>query len=396
MKLPFAHLAYCTNIHPAESWDATWQVLQTHTLKVRDRVLAARGDSEPFAIGLRLSARAAEELLTPSKSHSPPALEQFRQWLKQENCYIFTINGFPYGNFHDTRVKEKVYQPDWSSDARLSYTKNLFTILAALLPDGVDGSVSTVPGSFKEFEADEEHIFSHLYECAHFIETLCEHQHLDLHLGLEPEPLGHFENTSETIAFFERFHQWAQGQSLDTECVRRRIGLNYDTCHFALEFEEFESSIKQFNQAGIRISKIHLSNALRFNPSSEQAHRTIASFNEPTYLHQVILQQPGETLVRFKDLPDFFAAGPSANYPTNSEARVHFHIPLYATPSTPLNSTQSHTSEALDYCRTHPSCCNHLEIETYTWGVLPASLQVPIDQQISNEYAWVLQSLAPS
>ena len=165
MKLPnhpSAHLAYCTNIHPAESWKETLNVLKTHTLKVRDKVNAP----DAYAIGLRLSAQAATELLEGNN------LSKFKTWLDQENCYVFTINGFPYGAFHGTRVKEKVYQPDWTEDARLDYTIQLFEIIAQLVPEGVDGSVSTLPGSFKEFQADESLMFANLENCALKIEEL--------------------------------------------------------------------------------------------------------------------------------------------------------------------------------------------------------------------------------
>ena len=137
MKLNEHHdLAYCTNIHPAESWEETWAVLKTDVLAVRDRV----SPNAPFAIGLRLSARAAEELIGDDGTN----LRLFKAWLAEENCYVFTINGFPYGAFHGTRVKEKVYQPDWTSDERLTYTNNLFVIIAELCPEDTGGSVSTL------------------------------------------------------------------------------------------------------------------------------------------------------------------------------------------------------------------------------------------------------------
>ncbi|MGD1979949.1 MAG: hypothetical protein PVJ98_11190, partial [Akkermansiaceae bacterium] len=201
------HLAYCTNIHPAESWEDTFDVLKSDVLAVRDRV----APNERFAIGLRLSAQAALELLEDDH------LDRFEAWLEEENCYVFTINGFPYGAFHGTRVKEKVYQPDWTQLARLVYTEQLFTIIARLCPPESGGSVSTLPGSFKEFEADENLIFANLYSCALTIENLARETGKDLHLGLEPEPLGHFENTEETLAFFDRFFVWCDDQDLDKE-----------------------------------------------------------------------------------------------------------------------------------------------------------------------------------
>ena len=374
-KLPGAHLAYCTNIHPAESWAETLHVLKTHTLQVRDHVSPANA---PYAIGLRLSARAATELLQGDH------LAQFKLWLEDENCYVFTINGFPYGSFHGTRVKEKVYQPDWTSSERLRYTQDLFTIIAQLVPEGVEGSVSTLPGSFKAFEADETAIFTHLEACAQYIENLSSQYGRDLHLGLEPEPLGHFENTEETIAFFERLLHFCS----DPELIKKRIGINYDSCHFALEFDDCRTSLDTFRAAGLRISKLHLSSALEFNPSNLEAIEAIRAFDEPTYLHQVIVKNHDSSLKRFTDLPEFLNA--SEQMKNTELARVHFHIPLYAAPKEPLHSTQQHASDAINYLKSNSGFCSHLEIETYTWGVLPSELQIPIEEQIAREYDWVL------
>ena len=375
------HLAYCTNIHPAESWAETLGVLQEHTLKVRDKVI--RGD-EPYAIGLRLSALAARELMEEDN------LPLFQDWLSSQNCYVFTINGFPYGAFHGTRVKENVYLPDWSSTERLVYTNQLFNIISRLAPEGVEGSVSTLPGSFKAFKADESSLFANLETCARHIEDLSEQTGRDLHLGLEPEPLGHFENTRDTLAFFDRL----LGQSDDPDLLLRRVGINYDTCHFAVEFNDCRESLEAFRDAGLRISKVHLSNALAFDLDNPDAMRAIAQFDEPTYLHQLITNG-GERRRFFTDLPEALTLlqEPSIMTEGHQEARVHFHIPLYADPATPLRSTKSHVSELLAYRRAQPDFCSHFEIETYTWGVLPDDLQKPIVDQIAEEYRWVLSQL---
>ena len=133
-------------------------------------------------------------------------LAAFSDWLEETNTYVFTINGFPYGSFHGTRVKERVFQPDWTERARLDYTKDLFRILAAIARPGTGASVSTLPGSHKTFHADEALIRRNLIELADWLDDLSEETGHDFHLGLEPEPLGHFENTAETLAFFERLH----------------------------------------------------------------------------------------------------------------------------------------------------------------------------------------------
>ncbi|MFC5049687.1 metabolite traffic protein EboE [Rubritalea spongiae] len=382
------HLSYCTNIHPAETWQETWDVLKKHTMQVRNNIEKVKGTKEAFALGMRLSAVAASELLENDN------LDNFKAWLEEENAYVYTINGFPYGAFHGTRVKEKVYQPDWSTNERLSYTLNLFNIIAELAPAECGGSVSTLPGSFKEFEADEETIFNKLYACAEHIALLAEQYDKDLHLGLEPEPLGHFENTEETLAFFERFRQWASLRDLDSSIINKHIGLNYDTCHFALEFEDCANSLDQFAEANIRISKIHLSNALSIDATSSQAIDAISAFDEPTYLHQVIIKESDGNITRIKDLPEALEQL-NTQHPTlksPAQARIHFHIPLYDAPAPPLGSTRDHAEDALAYLKKKPETCLHLEMETYTWGVLPNELQLPIDEQLTQEYLWTLKN----
>lgn len=379
------HLAYCTNVHPAESWAETFAVLQDDVLDVRRQLVAARQLPGPFAIGLRLSAQAAEELLAGD------CLRDFQSWLAESECYVFTINGFPYGNFHGERVKEQVYRPDWTTAERLRYTCQLVTIIAALCPQASGGSVSTLPGSFKDFAADEELIFSNLWAVAKRIESASQSSGKDLHLGLEPEPLGHFENTAETLAFFDRLHRWVESRGGDHQVLRKRIGLNYDCCHFAIEFDDCRPALEAFHEAGIRISKVHLSSALAFDPCDKASLAALRSFDEPTYLHQVVIQSR-EHLQRMSDLPVFFEeleAGTCSPSPGDS-ARCHFHVPLYAAAADPLQTTQKHVVDLLAYREERPEFCHHFEIETYTWGVLPDSLQTDLTHQIVEEFSWVL------
>lgn len=376
-------LAYCTNIHPAETWEETLHVLANHALQVRELLETGPppGSLCPFPLAPRLSARAARELL--SDNHLP----RFRDWLTEHNAAVFTINGFPFGAFHGTRVKENVYRPDWADPARLDYTRDLFRILAALLPPGAEGSVSTLPGSFKAFHADESAIIRNFIILAGEIETLSEQTGHDLHLGLEPEPLGLFENTGETISFFAKLAAAAP----DPAILRRRIGLNYDTCHFAIEYEDCHDSLAALAAAGIRISKIHLSSAIVLDPRDPSAIRAVAAFDEMTYLHQVIARQADGSLIRHPDLPP--ALESLATSQDAVEWRVHFHIPLDTEPAAPLRSTRDHVLDLLAYRRAHPDFCHHFEIETYTWSVLPSGLQRPINEQLAAEYRWVLAHL---
>src|SRR5215469_3381509 len=185
------HLGYSTNIHRGQNWLETLDSLQKYTLAVREKILPKGW----FGIGLRLSAGAAVEL------SERDTLLGFQRWLDENDCYVFTINGFPYGQFHGTRVKEEVYQPDWTSQGRLGYTNMLFDLLGELVPAGVEGSVSTLPGSFKEFidsESQEKAMRQNLWRCIEYIERVSKRSRRALHLGLEPEPLCYLENTRET------------------------------------------------------------------------------------------------------------------------------------------------------------------------------------------------------
>jgi hypothetical protein len=222
-----------------------------------------------------------------------------------------------------------------------------------------------------------------LIELADWLEALAAETGHDFHLGLEPEPLGHFENTAETLGFFARLH----ADAADSDIIRRRIGVNYDACHFALQYEDAAAALDALVTAGIRISKIHLSSALAFDPAEPAAIAAIRAFDEPVYFHQVLLRGADGGITRFIDLPDFLTSHePRAGH---TEARVHFHIPLDAAPAPPLRSTCGHARDVLTWCRAHPAACRHFEIETYTWGVLPPELQRPVEQQIAGEYRWV-------
>lgn len=377
VKLLDFHLAYCTNIHPAETWEETSRMLNQHVLAVRDLLRAQDllAEAAPFAIGLRLSARAATELLAGDR------LSRFKDWLDAAGSYVFTINGFPYGSFHGTRVKEKVFQPDWSDPARVDYTKDLFRILAAIARPDTGASVSTLPGSHKSFHADEKSIRRHLLDLALWLEDLAQETGHDFHLGLEPEPLGHFENTAETLGFFSRLHD----ECKQPEILRRRIGVNYDACHFALEYDDARASLDALTNHGVRISKIHLSSALRLDPRDPAAIAALRPFDEPVYFHQVLARDEAGAIRRHADLPDFLASDKAGL----TEARVHFHIPLDAEPAPPLRSTRAEAAETLAWCLANPAACRHFEIETYTWGVLPGTLRRPVEQQIAAEYRWV-------
>jgi hypothetical protein len=371
------HLAYCANIHRGETWAETLAALETYTLAVKERVCP----SKPYAIGLRLSAQAAREL------SQGQMLTQFQHWLERHDCYVFTINGFPFGRFHGQRVKEQVYLPDWTSPERLDYTNRLFDLLSQLVPPGVEGSVSTVPGSFKEFiKTDEQRqaMRDHIFQCVQHIDHLSRQSGRTLHLGLEPEPLGFLETTAETVEFFGRLRDEHPNDLRLEPC----LGVNYDTCHLAVEYEDPGEALAQLRHHQIKVSKLHLSSALKARPTT-MAREALAGFADNVYLHQVVARGADGTLVRYRDLDDALRAAAPAE-----EWRVHFHIPLHCPATEWFEPTTDHLLGVLDVLKADPGLCHHLEMETYTWEVMPAALKsLSVVDQLAAEYDWCLERL---
>ncbi|MFP6855102.1 MAG: metabolite traffic protein EboE, partial [Opitutales bacterium] len=342
------HLAYCTNVHRGSSWEETFASLENEVMRVRFAV----APDEPYAIGLRLGANAARELSTGDQ------LSRFRKWLDEKNCYVFTINGFPYGDFHGTRVKEQVYRPDWTSPDRLAYTRLLFDLLVELSDEGSERSVSTLPGSFKEFIPSGEipdAMLDNLAACVEYVEKIARRKNLDLHLGLEPEPLGLFETSEETVAFFEQL----QSRFGSDEDWKRILGVNYDTCHLGVEYEKPEDALGRLIEAGIRISKLHLSSALKAEPNPENLEK-LGGFQEDVYLHQVVVAEKGEIVRRHKDLDLALAHAQSHPEEVGEEWRIHFHVPLHASPGDGLGDTRDHVEGTLDLLAKNPDLCRHL------------------------------------
>lgn len=396
------HLTYCSNIHPGESWAEVRANLGRFVPAVRARV----APDEPFGVGLRLSARAADELWAPA------ALAELRAFLARERLYVFTINGFPYGTFHGTRVKEEVYLPDWRDAERLRYTNRLADLLAALLPgdpsaEGLEGSVSTVPGAFKPAlggRADVERMVEHLLQHVAHLVALRARTGRVVTLALEPEPHCFLETTAEAAAFFaDELFAPAAVERLATlagltpaeaaQALHRHLGLCLDLCHAAVEFEDAAASLAALDAAGIRIAKIQVSCGLRLPTLDAESLAALRQFDDPVYLHQVVQRAATGGMTRFVDLAAAFDAPPDPN--AGHEWRVHFHVPVFLERVPPFASTQPFVRDVLARQRAQP-LTPHLEVETYTWNVLPAALRTDsVDAAIARELAWVRRELAP-
>ena len=394
---PSAHLTYCTNIHPGESWPEIRRNLETHVAAVKDRVAGGR----PFGVGLRLGAAAVAELRRPGESAA------LRGWLDSCGLYVFTLNGFPYGPFHGEPVKGRVYRPDWQEDERLQYSNELAELLAELLPHegGIEGSVSTVPGCDKargQSAGAAIAMADRLIQHAAHLVKLRERTGRIVTLALEPEPCCFLETVAETTAFFEEhlFPRAARARLCELtgleegaaeEALRRHLGVCLDACHAAIEFEDPTAAIRSLQGAGIRILKIQLSAGLRVLCVDAQSLRALQQFAEGVYLHQVVARAPGGELTRYLDLPEALAAAGARAPIAGEEWRVHFHVPIFRADLGPFGSTQGFLAE-LCALQAREGLSSHLEVETYTWDVLPEALRgEPIADAIARELRWAAE-----
>ncbi|MBX3161170.1 MAG: metabolite traffic protein EboE [Deltaproteobacteria bacterium] len=385
MRVGTSHLTYCTNIHPGESWAEVRANVERHVVDVK----AQLAPSEPFGVGLRLSARAAGELAEPRE------LAAFRRFLDEHGLYVFTINGFPYGTFHGAPVKEQVYRPDWTEPERVAYTNRLADVLAALLPDGVDGSISTVPGCFRARggAAAEAAIAANLARCAEHLAAVEARTGARIALALEPEPRCSIETLAEAAAFFAAHVR-----------DRDRLAVCLDACHAAVEFEHLPSALAELRAAGVAVAKVQLSAGLRLTPGPAE-RAALTRYADEVYLHQVVARR-GDRLERYVDLPEALAEASADD--ADDEWRVHFHVPIFRDDLGPFASTQPFLAELLALHRASP-IAPHLEVETYTWDVLPPELRdgiarlgssadgssgpSPVATAVARELRWVLERL---
>lgn len=391
------HLTYCTNIHSGETWPAIFENIQRHVVQVKQKV----APDCAYGIGLRLSGQAAQTLAEPKE------LDAFRGFLHHHNLYVFTINGFPHGTFHGTAVKEKVYLPDWLEEERLSYADQCAHILAALLADrpDIEGSISTVPGAFKprvRSDRDISRIAGQLLRHAATLHRLHETTGRIITCALEPEPCCLLETMAETISFFTThlfntsavadFSRLTGLNALQAEeALRRHLGVCLDACHAAVEFENPDDVLSTLRDAGIRILKIQLSAGLRITCLTRDTLTALQPFAESTYLHQVV-ERSGSELIRYVDLPlALQAANESGAH--NREWRIHFHVPLFLERLGPFENTQPFLTRLIQL-QVEQMPTTHLEIETYTWDVLPEEYRrMPVVDAIAREMQWVIEAL---
>jgi hypothetical protein len=388
MKLSPTQTGYCTNVHAGADLAATRANLRRHALAVKQRFSPA----EPMGVGLWLSAVAASKLRADGQT------QEFAGWLRDAGLVPFTFNGFPHGDFHQAVVKHRVYEPTWYEPARLEYTLDLIAIQNALLPAGMEGSISTLPLAWGQPPPRREQLelaAANLRRVADHLAGLEQRSGRLIHLCLEPEPGCVLQRSGDVVRFFQDFLL----RGGDEARVRRHLRVCHDVCHAAVMFEPQAEVLRAYRTAGIAVGKVQVSSAVRLPldrvtaDEREAALTQLASFAEDRYLHQTVIRTSAAEAPAFhEDLP---AALRTVGEPrqASGEWRIHFHVPIYLERFGHLESTRGEIVACLEAV---PEDVHHFEVETYAWGVLPAELRQPdLASGIAREMAWFRETARP-
>ena len=390
------HLTYSTLVHPGDDWEQMWESLTTYVPKVKARI----AHNQRFGVSLRLSANSAQTLVRSAAERA-----KLKKFLGDNDMYLYTVNAFPYGAFKGTVVKEQVYEPDWRSEERTRYTMNVAEVLADVCPADVAPSIQSAPLGFKPRVTGDDVVASYtdhvLRVAAHLVE-LEARSGRTVTLALEPEPYCFLETTDETVDYFTRhLYSGAAAEALARlahipiseahVALRRHVGVVFDICHQAVEFENIAESLQKLVDAGIPIFKLQEAAALHMPQVTQSIVDTLKRYAKTIYLTQTVEKKNGK-LTRFLNLEDAFAAWEKD--PGPREWRTHFHVPVFLDDLGPFLTTRFAIEDALRFHKVKP-LSRQLEIETYTWDVLPDNLKTgDIVDYVCRELEWVRGQLS--
>ncbi|MEA2013283.1 MAG: metabolite traffic protein EboE [Verrucomicrobiota bacterium] len=369
------HLTYCMNIHSGNSWNDMLNAIEHYVVPIKQEIAPATD----FGLGLRLGAEMVSNI-------SESKIASFKKMLSDYDMYVFTVNAFPYGVFHKKPLKKKVYLPDWGEDDRLIYTKNVAETLAKILPENINGTISTIPVTYGKNLPSKS--IANIISIAKFLAELDKTTGKKIILTFEPEPDCYIEATQDTIDFFKLLNKNI------SEKMMQYLGICLDTCHFALQFEDPLKAWECFEKNGINVPKIQLSAALRYSPKktpsfssfADSAKNELEKYAEDVYLHQTRIKKDSR-LFYFHDLSD------ALKNPEHGEWRIHFHVPLY---KQKYSETLFSTSDSMNtnfFAKIAAFSDLHLEIETYSFNVIPKK-EISIIKSIEQEYCFILNKLS--
>jgi hypothetical protein len=389
------HLTYSTLVHPGDTWAEMRDSLERYLPVVKRRVSPDRS----FGVSLRISAAAAVTLTDEADER-----RRLADFLAREDLYVYTVNAFPYGPFKGGRVMERVYEPDWTTDERVAYTCQVADILAEVARPDVSPSIQTAPLAFRPNVRDTAYVdrfTSQLLRVVGHLVQLEAESGRRVKLALEPEPACYLETTDETIAYFrDRIHSRAGVAELAAVAgvplseaeglVRRHLGVVFDIGHQSVGFEDVRSSLDGLVAAGIPVFKLQEAAALRVGELTPEVVPELRRFTDTIYLSQSTLRR-GEEAQQFLNLGEALDA--FEEDPRPAELRTHFHVPVFLEELGAFSTTRYAVQEALAMHRDTP-LSDHLEIETYTWDVLPAELKNgDITDYVARELEFVRSEL---
>jgi sugar phosphate isomerase/epimerase len=390
------HLTYSTLVHPGDNWEQMWASLNTYLPQVKARFAG----NKRFGVSLRLSADSAHTL-----ANSKPERDKLKKFLGDHDMYLYTVNAFPYGAFKGTVVKEQVYEPDWRSEERTRYTMNVADVLADVCSADIAPSIQSAPLGFKPRVTGDAVVASfteHVMRVVAHLVALEARTGRTVTLALEPEPYCFLETTDETVDYFT--HHLYSGAAAETlsrlahipiseahAALRRHLGVVFDICHQAVEYENIAENLQKLVDAGIPIFKLQEAAALHMPQVTQPIVDTLKRYSKTIYLTQTVEKKNGK-LTRFLNLEDAFAAWEKD--PGPREWRTHFHVPVFLDDLGPFRTTRFAIEEALRLHKQKP-LSRQLEIETYTWDVLPENLKTgDIVDYVCRELEWVRGQLS--
>jgi len=378
-------LGYCTNVHAGADYAQTLRNLDDYAAAVKARV----SPHQPMGVGLWLSASAARQVVAEGRTH------ELRAFLDDRGIEVFTLNGFPYGDFHSATVKHRVYRPNWAERARLDYTYDLIRILVDLLPEGGEGSISTLPlGWHDAFQArpSMDAAGEQLTALVHWLARVELETGKYIHVDLEPEPGCALDTSEDVVRFFEEYLLGTR----DDRSVLAYLRVCHDVCHAAVMREDQQAAIDKLRRAGLSVGKVQLSSAIDAPfgaleaSARDRAFDQLRQFNEPRYLHQTTIGYDDRPLTFFDDLPEALSDAERKDI-VDGDWRVHFHVPLFLERFGELLTTQRAVHDCLRHVRRDDEPY-HFEVETYAWRVLPPALQPRnLPDGIADELRWVTE-----
>jgi hypothetical protein len=385
------HLTYSTLVHPSDDWDQLWKSVNTYLPAVKARM----APHEKFGVCLRTSAPSAAALNEDSSK-----LATLKQFFADQDLYLYTANAFVYGVFKKQVIKEDVYEPDWQTPERRDYTKQVANLLAEMAPEGVNPSIQSAPLGFKpKVTGDhvvDEYTMNVIDVVAHLVD-LEKKTGKTVTLGLEPEPRCYLETTDETIAYFtkrlfsgETARKLAKKTGLNEadahQAMRSFTGVVFDIGHQSVGYEDIPASLQKLVDAGVQIVKLQEAASMYMPTVTQKTVDGLQTFAKTIYLSQTCQKKDGKT-TWFLNLEDAFEAW--YKDPGPREWRTHFHVPVFLDDLGAFGTTRFALEQALAFHKKTP-LSPHLEIETYTWDVLPEHLKTgDIVDYVCRELDWV-------